>query len=278
MTRDEWRAPGRGGLGCDHPERLREDRRYDTGVREGQQVPEVAMLERPGEERLDPTVGGMPFERRSLRAEPHDDKACLDSGESVDENVNSLLLDQLAEVHDDRLEGLEKGLETRGIAIVGEAFLGVAGVRCIARRLHDQRGERNLARLWCPCVDVDAGRYFADVLGVPAHLGEHGADVLRADVRSPCAGEDFGPPGRQLRVAAHRVLEFGAVRLDGERRACCGPDRSTEEDVVREDHIGGQERPDRRSVRLDPAVEFRPGAVLDAPHLVPVVAVEDEDG
>ena len=51
VARDERRAAGGGSLGGDHPERLREDRRNDGGVRERQQVHEVAMLERAREER-----------------------------------------------------------------------------------------------------------------------------------------------------------------------------------------------------------------------------------
>ena len=52
----EWRAtsggqPAGGRLGRDHAERLREDRRHDRDVGERQQVHEVAVLERPGEER-----------------------------------------------------------------------------------------------------------------------------------------------------------------------------------------------------------------------------------
>ena len=51
MPGDERRAAAGGGLGGDHPERLREDRRHDGRVGERQQVDEVAVLERAREER-----------------------------------------------------------------------------------------------------------------------------------------------------------------------------------------------------------------------------------
>ena len=51
VARDERRPAGGGGLGRDHPERLGEDRRHDGDVGERQQVDEVAVLERAGEER-----------------------------------------------------------------------------------------------------------------------------------------------------------------------------------------------------------------------------------
>ena len=52
----EWSATsgghaGGGSLGRDHAERLGEDRRHDGDVGERQQVHEVPVLERPGEER-----------------------------------------------------------------------------------------------------------------------------------------------------------------------------------------------------------------------------------
>ena len=75
VARDERRAAGRGGLGRDHPEGLREDRRHDAGVREGEQMAEVAVLERAGEECLDATVGGSQLERGPLGAEADDDEA-----------------------------------------------------------------------------------------------------------------------------------------------------------------------------------------------------------
>ena len=51
VTRDERRAAARGRLGGDHPERLRKDRRHDGDVGERKQMDEVAVLERPGEQR-----------------------------------------------------------------------------------------------------------------------------------------------------------------------------------------------------------------------------------
>ena len=47
-------------------------------------------------------------------------------------------------------------------------------------------------------------------------------------------------PGAELLVPAHRELELRAVRLDGERHARRGADGRSEEDVVREEEIGGQ--------------------------------------
>ena len=70
------------------------------------------------------------------------------------------------------------------------------------------------------------------------------------------AAQRLGAPGRERGVAAHRVLELGAVRLDGERRAGGGADRAAEEDVVREDDVGGKQGADRGGVRLDPGVEL----------------------
>ena len=75
MAGDDRRAARGRGLGCDHPERLGEDRRDDACVREGEQVPQMAVLERAGEERLDTSVGGLRLERRPLGAESDDDEA-----------------------------------------------------------------------------------------------------------------------------------------------------------------------------------------------------------
>ncbi len=88
--------------------------------------------------------------------------------------------------------------------------------------------------------------------------------------------ERFPPPGFELGPAAHRVLELGAVGLDREARTGGGPDRPAEENVVAEHEIGGKPRAERGAVRLDPAVELLPRAVLHELDLVALVAVEDE--
>ena len=64
VARDERRRAGGGGLGRDHPERLREDRRDDRRVGEREQVDEVTVLERPREEHAlrEPRVSGLPLE------------------------------------------------------------------------------------------------------------------------------------------------------------------------------------------------------------------------
>ena len=74
VTGDERRAARRCSLGGDHPEGLGEDRRHDAGVGESEQVAEVAVLERAGEERLDAALGGTRLERGALGAEADDDE------------------------------------------------------------------------------------------------------------------------------------------------------------------------------------------------------------
>ena len=56
-------------------------------------------------------------------------------------------------------------------------------------------------------------------LDVADDLFEHSADVRGADEGRAALLEGLPPPRRQLVVAAHRVLELGAVRLDRERSA-----------------------------------------------------------
>ena len=71
MPGDERWATCSGRLGCHHPERLGKDRRHDAGVRECEEVSEMAVLEGPGEERLDTNACSALFERSTpLRAKP----------------------------------------------------------------------------------------------------------------------------------------------------------------------------------------------------------------
>ena len=69
--------------------------------------------------------------------------------------------------------------------------------------------------------------------------------------------ERLGAPARQPLVAAHRVLELGAVRLHDERRAERRADRAAEQHVIREHDVRRQQRVERRGVRGDVRVELR---------------------
>ena len=74
VTRNERRTTCGRRLRSNHSEGLGEDRRHDARVGECQQVAEVAVLERPGEDCVDSILGRPPLERRTLRAEPDDDE------------------------------------------------------------------------------------------------------------------------------------------------------------------------------------------------------------
>ena len=89
MPCDERRTASRGGLRRDHPERLREDRRHDAGVREREEVDEVAMLERPGEENALP--GRQLLELGAVVAESDDDDSCSQAARASSSTWTPLL-------------------------------------------------------------------------------------------------------------------------------------------------------------------------------------------
>src|SRR5439155_26122958 len=89
MTRDERRGPGCGGLRGDHPEGLREDRRNDAHVRQRKEMREVAVLERPGEERPRRRDA---FELLAVVAEADDHRAGVDLLECFQEDVHALVV------------------------------------------------------------------------------------------------------------------------------------------------------------------------------------------
>ena len=136
-------AACRGRLGGDHPEGLREDRRHDRDVGEREQMDEVAVLERPGEERpggrnrleLGPVVP-KPTTRCARRA-----RAARRAGRGRP------FVEQLPEVDDGRLVAGEERGQPLGVAFVGQPLVRVAGVRRVAARLVEQRRERIVARL-----------------------------------------------------------------------------------------------------------------------------------
>ena len=108
-------------------------------------------------------------------------------------------------------------------------------------------------------------------------LLEHVADVLGAHEHGPGAGEGVPPPGRELLVAAHRVLELGAVGLDRVARAARGCDRPAEQDVVREHEIGGQVLAEGFRVGRHVCVALGLRQLRQAARVEALVAIEDED-
>ena len=135
VARDERRAAGCGRLGGDHAERLGEDRRHHASVGEGEQVTQVAVLERPGEQRGDAEVVGLPLERSALGAEADHHHPRLDPLERLQQHVHALLRDQLAEVDDRGRLTDEEPRQPDPVQLVGQALVRVPGVRRIVPRL-----------------------------------------------------------------------------------------------------------------------------------------------
>ena len=166
--------------------------------------------------------------------------------------MDALVVEELPEVDDRRPVAGEELGQALGVPLVRQPLARVSGVGRVAPCLGEQPRERLLARARPPLVDVDSGRDLVHALDVPDDVLQHVPDVGRADEDGLGARERFPPPRRQARVAAHRVLELGAVRLDRVARAGRGPDGAAEEDVVAEDEVGRQQLADRGGVALDP--------------------------
>ena len=107
---------------------------------------------------------------------------------------------------------------------------------------------------------------------------EHLPDVRRADEDSSGVGERLASPAGELLVVAHRVLELGAVGLDGEGQAARGSHRPSEEHVIGEDQVGWCELAQDGGVGLDETVSLFLRGVLEELRLHPLVPVEDEHG
>ena len=129
---------GGGGFGGDHPEGLREDRGDDRHVGERNQVDEVPVLERPGEEHVS---SGHRLQLVAIVAEADDHGLGTHALESLEQELNALVPDQLAEVENRRRFLREELFEPLGVALVGEPLVRAAGFGW-SRRLLEQLGER----------------------------------------------------------------------------------------------------------------------------------------
>ena len=182
-ARPEWSATTRRharrrGLGRDHAERLGEDRRHDGDVDERQQVHEVPVLERAGEERarrrqrLELARGSRRSRRspraRRARAAPRTAPARPCSRSASRSRGRSAR------------RSAKNSREPRGVAGIGMALVAVGGRRARASAI----SAASAASRGCghELVDVDAGRHLVHAVDVADDVFEHAADVLRADV------------------------------------------------------------------------------------------------
>ena len=161
----------------------------------------MPVLERAREQRLDPELAGTTFEDVALWTESDHHHAGVEPLHRLQQDVDALLGDELAEVHDGRLLAREERGEPTGVAVVGEPLLDVARVRLVVPGLSEQRLECDVARLGQPQLDVDARRHLVDPCDLAAHLLENGADVLRADERRGGACERGRTPLRERSVS-----------------------------------------------------------------------------
>ena len=135
---------------------------------------EVAVLERAGEER--PRAGER-LELGPVVAEADDHGAGVDLPQRLEQHMDALVVEELAEIDDGRLvAGQERGEPLR-VPLVRQALVCVAGIRRVATRLLEQAGERLVARPRPPLVDIHARRHFVHALDVTDHLLEHLPDV-----------------------------------------------------------------------------------------------------
>jgi len=219
-----------------------------------------------------------PLELCAVVAEADDHGARVDLAERLEQHVDALVVEELAEVDDRRPVALEERSEAFGVAVVGQTLVRVARVRWVAARLVEEAGERLVTRARPPLVDVHPWRHFVDALDVADDLLQHLTDMGGADVDGGCALERRVGPRGELVVPAQRVLELRPVRLDRVGRSDRRADRAPEQDVVAEDEVGRKLIAQRACVRLDPGVELGSRAVLEELDLVALVAVAHEDG
>jgi hypothetical protein len=121
------------------------------------------------------------LELLAVVAEADDQRPCAHLAQRVEQDVNALVVEQLAEVESGRLVVREPRGEPFGVALVRKALVGVAGVRRIPARLVEQGGERALTILDPELVDVDTRRNLVHVVDVADDVLEHGTDVRGAD-------------------------------------------------------------------------------------------------
>ena len=111
MIGDDRRAAGGGRLGRDHPERLGKDRRHDGDIREREEMYEVPVFERSGEE--DVETGRPRLQLGTVVPEADDHGARIQTAQRLEQDLDALVLDELAVVDDGRPVSGEKRAQAR---------------------------------------------------------------------------------------------------------------------------------------------------------------------
>ena len=185
----------------------------------------MPVLERPREEDVEPL--GQLLELGAVVAEADDDRARIDPAQRLEQHLDALVPDQLAEVDDGRPVAGEERREPLGVALVRVAARsrcpGSAGPRAprrpappapppgpAAARARRRRRAGSCARARpCPQISASTSRMCSE-----------------PTITAAAPLERLAAPARQLLVPAHRVLELGAVRLDDVARAAARADRA----------------------------------------------------
>src|SRR6266511_2171160 len=200
VLRDERRDAGGCRLGGNHAEGLREDRRHHGDVAEREQRREMAVLERPREERA---LRRDLLEVGAVVPEADDDRFRVEPRESLEQEVHALVVHQLAEVHDGRARLREELREPRLVVLIRQTLVGITWVRGIATGFVEQARERLCARQRAKLVDVDARGHLYDAVDVTDDILEDFTDMRRPDEHRLRMRERFARPGGKLVVAAH---------------------------------------------------------------------------
>src|SRR5439155_11341793 len=120
---------------------------------EWEQVGEVAVLQRAGKEGAGRRDG---LELGAVVPEADDHSSGVEVAERFEQQVDTLVVEELPEVDDRRLVGLEELSEAFGVALVRETLVSPA--RRIEASLVDQGGQRLLPRLGAKILHVDPRR------------------------------------------------------------------------------------------------------------------------
>ena len=211
----------------------------------------MAVLERPGEEHpAGSELLGEPLELAAVVAEADDHRARVERAERLEQQLDALVLDQLAEVDDGRAwAGARKRASRSAFPSSGRRGPGVAGVRRIARLPRaSSPASASSAALRGELVDVDAGRHLDDRLDV----GRRPRSSTAADV----LGADEGRLGRLRAPRAPSARARGRPRIEYSSSEPCAltrkrpPTRGA--DGAAHQHVVGEERARPAAARGSP--------------------------